>query len=406
MKHKLTLCMIVKNEEHNIKDTIENIVSNIGIDYWVISDTGSTDNTINIITQTFKNLNIKGEFQNKAWKDFSTNRNYVIEKAEPYSEYLFFFDADDRIKGNIVLPNLTDDVYLMRMESANVSFYRIFIVKTSFKWRYRGVLHEYVEMIPNVKKSTITGDYHILDGQSGFRSKNPNKYLDDARVFEKAIISNETPIDLIARYTYYCAQSYKDAKMMDKASEFYKRTLSENGWLQEKYVACKELGKYYKDKDFKQSIYYYSLGQELDPTRVECIMELANIFENKRIKLQLLTSVPHNKVADTNSNDYLFVEKLTTDVFFFNLVIITAYHLGEETIVCNYLNEQLNRIDKIDEYYRNSIFSNTELCLKQFSCPETVSLVTTLKKIATANDKYNDVRKILNKLDNIVLDNN
>ena len=153
MKHKLTLCMIVKNEEHNIKDTIENIVSNIGIDYWVISDTGSTDNTINIITQTFKNLNIKGEFQNKAWKDFSTNRNYVIEKAEPYSEYLFFFDADDRIKGNIVLPNLIDDVYFMRMESANVSFYRIFIVKTTFKWRYKGVLHEYIEMVPNVKKN-------------------------------------------------------------------------------------------------------------------------------------------------------------------------------------------------------------------------------------------------------------
>ena len=47
--------MIVKDEENNIRGTIENIVQNCKIDYWVISDTGSTDNTIQIIRETFEN---------------------------------------------------------------------------------------------------------------------------------------------------------------------------------------------------------------------------------------------------------------------------------------------------------------------------------------------------------------
>jgi len=43
-----TIClnMIVKNESKIIKETLDNICKYIKLDYWVISDTGSTDNTI------------------------------------------------------------------------------------------------------------------------------------------------------------------------------------------------------------------------------------------------------------------------------------------------------------------------------------------------------------------------
>ena len=37
--------MIVKNEKHIIKQTLDNICSYIDFSYWVISDTGSTDGT-------------------------------------------------------------------------------------------------------------------------------------------------------------------------------------------------------------------------------------------------------------------------------------------------------------------------------------------------------------------------
>ena len=48
-----TIClnMIVKNESHIIEKTLNNICNYIPITYWVISDTGSEDDTKNIIAE-------------------------------------------------------------------------------------------------------------------------------------------------------------------------------------------------------------------------------------------------------------------------------------------------------------------------------------------------------------------
>ena len=46
--------MIVKDESHIIEETLTNIMEQMELDYWVISDTGSTDNTKQIINEFFK----------------------------------------------------------------------------------------------------------------------------------------------------------------------------------------------------------------------------------------------------------------------------------------------------------------------------------------------------------------
>ena len=50
----ICLNMIVKNESHIIKNTLEKLCNKIKFSYWVICDTGSTDETIEIITEFFK----------------------------------------------------------------------------------------------------------------------------------------------------------------------------------------------------------------------------------------------------------------------------------------------------------------------------------------------------------------
>ena len=63
MEKTPTIClnMIVRNESHIIENTLEKLYKKINFSYWVICDTGSTDNTPNIITEFFKKKGIKGE---------------------------------------------------------------------------------------------------------------------------------------------------------------------------------------------------------------------------------------------------------------------------------------------------------------------------------------------------------
>ena len=98
MADDITIClnMIVKDESTVILDTLRNITKYIKLSYWVISDTGSSDNTKEIITSFFKELNIPGELVEHKWIDFGHNRTQALQCAFNKSDYLLIFDADDK----------------------------------------------------------------------------------------------------------------------------------------------------------------------------------------------------------------------------------------------------------------------------------------------------------------------
>jgi glycosyltransferase involved in cell wall biosynthesis len=75
-----TIClnMIVKNEAHIITETFDNILKYIPLTYWVISDTGSTDGTQEVIKDYFKSKNIGGELFQDEWRDFGHNRTLAL----------------------------------------------------------------------------------------------------------------------------------------------------------------------------------------------------------------------------------------------------------------------------------------------------------------------------------------
>ena len=96
------------------------------------------------------------------------------------------------------------------------TYKRTSIINNRKKWKYFGVLHEVIigqdEM---TEAETITGDYHFISGRTGSRSMNVNKYHEDAVLLEDSF-NTTTELWLKNRYAFYCAQSYKDAKILDK----------------------------------------------------------------------------------------------------------------------------------------------------------------------------------------------
>nr|WP_308061869.1 glycosyltransferase [Streptomyces sp. LBUM 1477] len=73
----ICLCMIVKNEARVIERCLASVRPLI--DTWVISDTGSTDGTQDLIREALDG--IPGELRQDPWVDFGRNRTRNIQHA-------------------------------------------------------------------------------------------------------------------------------------------------------------------------------------------------------------------------------------------------------------------------------------------------------------------------------------
>ena len=74
-----TIClnMIIKNEAPVIRRCLDSVKP--FIDSWVIVDTGSSDDTQQIVRDTMAGL--PGELHERPWKNFGHNRNEALELA-------------------------------------------------------------------------------------------------------------------------------------------------------------------------------------------------------------------------------------------------------------------------------------------------------------------------------------
>ena len=330
--YSICLNMIVKNEAHVIKDTLINLYNFIPFSYYVISDTGSSDNTKQIIFDFFNSININGEIHDDEWKDFGFNRSLALKYAFNKSKYILIFDADDRISGNFILPKtLSHDAYFFKFGSG-VTYKRLLLVNNSLHWNFIGVLHEYINCLSNNNFSShfIDGDYFIHSGKSGARSNDPNKYKNDAIVLENAfntaLINND---HIKIRYSFYCAQSYRDANDKINAIKWYKIRISLNDWFQEVYFSYFMLGKLYYDlNEHEKAIYFWSLASDVDPQRYECLFEIISHFRkiNKfSLAFNYLSLIKHP--INTNLNDKLFVFFPIYNFLLNFEIVLIAHHL-------------------------------------------------------------------------------
>jgi glycosyltransferase involved in cell wall biosynthesis len=88
--------MIVKDEAKVIEKCLSSVKPLI--DYWAIVDTGSSDNTKQLIDKMI--AGIPGEFHERPWVNFAHNRNEALEFTKNKGDYVLFIDA-------VAIPSMT-----------------------------------------------------------------------------------------------------------------------------------------------------------------------------------------------------------------------------------------------------------------------------------------------------------
>lgn len=87
-RNSISALAIVFNEEHNIRQYLDNMSF---ADEIIVVDSFSTDNTPAIIKDEYPHV----KFYQRAFDDFSSQRNYTLNFAT--NDWVVFFDADERV---------------------------------------------------------------------------------------------------------------------------------------------------------------------------------------------------------------------------------------------------------------------------------------------------------------------
>jgi len=234
---RVVLTMIVKDEAHVIRRCIDSMRP--VIDAYCIVDTGSTDGTGDAIREAAGDL--PGEVHVRPWVDFGHNRSEALELARPLGDWSIMIDADvvagyePTFDSLAFRRGLTDDVYRITFRDG-IEYQRPLVTRTSLPFRYRGVLHEFLE-VPDgaIDGGVLTGLWYrsTTDGASW---QQPDKYRRDSGTIFDALHSGEDP-ELSPRYLFYMAQSLRDADDVVAAADCYRARAQLGGWSEEVYVA-------------------------------------------------------------------------------------------------------------------------------------------------------------------------
>ncbi len=331
-----TIClnMIVKDESDIIVNTLKNIIDKIKIDYWVICDTGSIDNTAELIETFFSEKDISGELIHDAWKDFAYNRTRALEFAFKKTDFVFIFDADDRIVGDLKLPDLKKGfAYHMQFGHA-VQWKRMPLLDNHIKWHYEGVMHEIIGTKEIYQLASIEGNYHIATNVevSARNKKGGKKFYDDALLLVEAYSKGD---HLQARYGFYAAECFRFSgkQNWEKSIEWYKKVIVEKRqWVQEKYWACYQLGKMYDELGEKEKAwYYYFKSYEFDDSRQEAFFEL---IKKCRARNEFKTGYKLYKMLkpclDGDKQHKLFIENHIYEHSLYSEMAIILYYLNKK----------------------------------------------------------------------------
>ena len=360
--------MIVKNESQCIEKCLASVKHLI--DYWVIVDTGSTDDTKEIIGRVLQG--VPGRLYESEWVNFAHNRTEALELAKPHAEYALVIDADDTlvIEPGFVMPELAKDSYSLIIESPPFSFHRTQLMRNSSGWRYAGVLHEIPVCMTRIATSDLLTGIRIRRGVDGARRKQPDLFRRDAAVLETALVMETDPF-LISRYRFYLAQSYRECGETEKAVENYMIRANLGFWDEEVFVSLLEMAKLQGQLGHSIDEVLATLARAADacPRRAEALHAASRLcrlhnrytqgyeFARRGVKIPL-------------PNGGLFVEAWVYEYGLLDELAISAYCIGRYD-ECLAAGERLLQERKIPAESRYQIERKTRLARKKLSSRRT-----------------------------------
>jgi len=361
--------MIVKNESRVITRLLESVVNLV--DCYCICDTGSTDDTIDIIRQFFDKHGIPGKIIEESFKDFGYNRTFALKACNDMdTDYILLMDADMVLTGEILTTpdvfkrSLVADVYHV-CQGNSIFFYKnTRIVKNNPKYSYWGVTHEYVNTPEGTVYAAIENSQLFINdiGDGGSKA---DKFLRDIRLLKKGL--EELPNN--DRYTFYLANSYRDSGQHENAIDTYKKRIAIGGWVEEIWHSYYSIGRCYKKMDdYVNAIHWWMEAYNYYPRRIEALYEIIHYYRiNGKNQLAYFFYVlaDEQRVKYGASVDFLFLEKDVYDYKIDYELTIIGYYINNKKYDLNRYSMKVLTDENADQDTKKNVLSNYKFYSKK-----------------------------------------
>lgn len=388
-----TLClnMIVKNESKIITRLLKSVVDIV--DSYCICDTGSTDDTIEIIETFFQEKGISGKIVQEPFRDFGYNRSVALKACENMenADYILLLDADMLFK---LSPGVTANKFKQTLlnghtfyvfQGSDQFYYKnTRITKNNCGSSYWGVTHEYLKTPEGVVNTLIDKNvafiYDIGDG--GCKG---DKYERDIRLLQQGLIDHPNN----DRYTFYLANSYRNAGQIENAIEMYKKRTELGGWCDEIWNSYYNIAQCYSQRgDMPNAIHYYMEAYNSYPERIENLHAIIHHYRvaNKPHLGYVYYHTAKHQLMQNKFKDYLFMQK---DIYDYKLdyeMTIIGYYCNSHNYDLALLATNVLNYVQLPIGIRQNVWSNYKFytpMLSSLQCNQYAELGSFLTNLGT-----------------------
>lgn len=419
----LTLSMIVKNEEANLRDALES-VENI-VDEIVIVDTGSTDGTLEIAKEFSAKI-----FHFNWINDFSAARNFALQHSS--GNWILYLDADERLETKSIV-ELKEIIKQNKLLGVNclinnvdevtntpklMKYIRLF--RNSQKIGFSGKAHEQIE------NSLNEHNYSIIDSEIEIVHLGYN--VEEAELVKKAErnlapLLEEYKTNASSYYAFQLANTYKVLKDRENEIKYHKTAIQDKNLRAEyKSIGYLTLADYaMRDNKLNLALEYVASGLESGKKHPLLNLVASQVYNSlkensKAIELCKTALLENRKLLNRaipiNLLDIIISEeKIIKHGLYLSLS-------GNNHYMFNYFLLELNKLDsasKLEVVLIEKLFSSVELDeneLEQLSNTinsdslllylELISKIgnsqSQLNALLSLNDKFEKETKYLTKL--------
>lgn len=236
--NRISLCMIVRNEEDTIAHCLQSAIELV--DEIIVVDTGSTDRTMEICRVYGAKIH-RFHWEN----DFSAARNESLVHAS--REWILVLDADDELpkdshtqirklidgEGHDAFFFITRNLVGDPQHPTILNYAQLRLFRNHINFRYQGAIHELIPKVPSVKFQVAPTIFVLHRGYLDTMVKNHKKVERNLSILNTELTRKPTDASL----HYYIGNEFlRDGKLTDATHHYEQamtllRTADREQWL-------------------------------------------------------------------------------------------------------------------------------------------------------------------------------